>query len=126
MKARLILCLLVVATLFSCKDSKETSTVEETKPTEVKVENKNAITLSNYSDENWNSGVGITYNMLLTDFSKEKETLIKGGKELELADGTILPYVGYQVVENFIQIQLNENATKYKAVVEYPNKIVIK
>lgn len=126
MKAKFILCLVVFTTLFSCKENKETTTTEEPKNTEAVVENKNAITLSNYSDENWSNGVGITYNMLLTDFSKDKETLIKGGRELELADGTILPYVGYEVVDNFIHIQLNENGTKYKAALEYPNKIIVK
>lgn len=124
MKTRFIAIFLILFSIFSCKDNKP---AEETKaPVEVKAENPNAIKLSNYSDENWSNGVGITFKMLLTDFSKEKEELIKNGKELILADGTAVPYVGYEVAGKYIHIFLTEPAVKYSAAAEYPNIITVK
>lgn len=124
MKIRFILCALVVLTFLSCKDNKA---AEEPKATETpKVENKNSLSLSNYSDENWKNGVGITYKMFLTDYSKEKEELLKGGKELELANGKIVPYMGYEVAGNYIHILLNEIPTNYASASEYPNVIIVK
>ena len=122
MKTNIVLSLLVVITLFSCKQEAKTA-VEET-PKVVKL--ANALTLSNYSDENWTNGVGVTYNMFLTDFSKENEALLKTGTELVFNDGSKVAYVGYEIVGNFIQIQLNEKATKFNSVASYPNEITIK
>lgn len=124
MKIRLILCVFVLSFL-SCKDNKA---VEELKTVETEKgsESKNSFSLSNLSDENWKNGVGITYKMFLTDFSKEKEELIKNGKTLELADGKSVPYLGYEVVGQYIQIFLNEDAIKYSAAAEYPNVITVK
>lgn len=127
MKAHFILYALVVLTLFSCKDSKTTEqTVPETATTtEMKID-KNNVVLSNYSDENWANGVGITYRMFLTDYSKEKLDLLNGGKEIVLADGTAVPYVGTEISGNFIQILLTEIPTKYSAAAEYPNVLTVK
>jgi hypothetical protein len=123
MKKRFILCALVALSLFSCKDNKVTT---KSSVTEAKAENRNTLSLSNYSDENWKSGVGITYKMFLTDYSKEKEELLKTGKEIVLADSTSIPYIGYEVAGNYIHILLNEIPTKYVAAAEYPNVITVK
>lgn len=125
MKIRLILCAFTVLSFISCKDNKvaeDSKTIETEKVTE----NKNSFSLSNLSDDNWKNGVGITYKMFLTDFSKEKEELIKNGKTLELPDGQSVPYVGYEVAGQYIQIFLNDEATKYSAAAEYPNVITVK
>ena len=124
MKKCLILCVLVALSLFSCKDSK--TTTEPTATEATKTKSTNTLSLSNYSDENWKNGVGITYKMFLTDYSKEKEELLKTGKELELADGKTIPYVGYEVVGNYIHILINEVPTQYVATAEYPNVITVK
>ncbi len=124
MKTRFALLLLLSLSIFSCKDNaKETSDANSEK-----VEKKtNVITLSNYSDENWNKGVGITYKMFLTDYSKEKEMLLKGGKEMVLGDGkTVLPIIGSEVSGGFIQIFLDQPGTQYAKMAEFPNEITIK
>ena len=123
MKIRLILCAFTILTLLSCKDTK---VAEETKTTETAVVNKNSFSLANLTDDNWQKGVGVTYKMFLTDFSKEKEDLIKNGKTLQLADGQSVPYVGYEVVGAYIQIYLTEDAIKYSAAAEFPNEITVK
>lgn len=123
MRKCLILCVLVVLSLFSCKDNKTTT---EPKAAEAKIESTNTLSLSNYSDENWKNGVGITYKMFLTDYSKDKEELLKTGKELQFADGNSIPYIGYEVAGNYIHILINEAPTKYAAAAEYPNVITIK
>lgn len=126
MKTRLLTVLFVSMVLFSCKDStKETTNPETT--TEVAEKKSNVITLSNYSDENWKNGIGITYKMFLTDYSKEKEALLTNAKELVLADGkTVVPIVGSEVKGGFIQIYLKESGTNYSAMAEYPNEITVK
>ena len=127
MKAHFILYALVVLTLFSCKDTKTTEqTVQETTPSTEVVMDKNNVVLSNYSDENWVNGVGIKYPMFLTDYSKEKLDLLKSGKEIVLADGTVVPYVGTEISDTFIQILVNEIPTKYSAAAEYPNVLTVK
>ena len=126
MKKCLILCVLVALSLFSCKDIKTTTEPTATEVTTAKIESTNTLTLSNYSDENWKNGVGITYKMFLTDYSKEKEELLKTGKELELADGKTIPYAGYEVAGNYINILINEVPTQYVATAEYPNVITVK
>ncbi|RKS01090.1 MULTISPECIES: hypothetical protein [unclassified Flavobacterium] len=123
MKIRLILCAFAILTIISCKDNK---VAEETKTAETAVEKKNSFSLTNLTDENWQKGVGIKYKMFLTDYSKEKEELIKNGKTLELADGQLVPYLGYEVAGTYIQIFLNEDAIKYSAAAEFPNEITVK
>ena len=123
MKLRFILCAFTILTLLSCKDNK---VAEETKTTETAVVNKNSFSLSNLTDDNWQKGVGIKYKMFLTDFSAEKEERIKNGKNLQLADGKLVPYVGYKVVGKYIQIYLTEDAIKYSAAAEFPNEIIVK
>jgi hypothetical protein len=118
MKTRLILLVLVSITFFSCKNGGK----NETTPPAVTsvVENKNTMTLCNYSDENWKKGIGLTYKMFLTDNTPGS------GTQLVLADGKTIPYVGYEVTGGFIQILLNEEATQYTAAAEFPNVITVK
>jgi len=126
MKLKFLIGLFALATMFSCKDktteeqgTKAETTTEQAKPT-------NVIQLANYSDVNWKNGVGITFKMMLVDFSQEKFDLISKGTQLQLADGKTIPYVGCEKSGNFIQILLPEIPTKYQAVAEYPNELTVK
>jgi hypothetical protein len=124
MKLKLIIGLFILSIAFSCK-SKEGEQVKEENPTEASA-SPTSIQLANYSDENWENGVGITFNMLLVDFSNDKEALIAKGSELTLADGKKINYVGYEVKKNYIQILLKEKPSFYQSAIEYPNEIIIK
>ena len=124
MKLKVIIVLFILSIAFSCK-SKEEEQVKEENPSEANA-SATSIQLANYSDENWENGVGITFNMLLVDFSKEKEALIAKGTELTLADGKKINYVGYEVKKNYIQIMLKEKPSVYQSAIEYPNELIIK
>ena len=124
MKLKVIIVLFILSIAFSCK-SKEEEQVKEENPSEANA-SSTSIQLANYSDENWENGVGITFNMLLVDFSKEKEALIAKGTELTLADGKKINYVGYEVKKNYIQIMLKEKPSVYQSAIEYPNELIIK
>ena len=126
MKIKVLIGLFMLVMVFSCKDktaenndSKNNVATETPKPT-------NVIQLANYSDVNWKNGVGITFKMLLVDFSQEKFDLISKGTQIQLGDGKTIPYVGCEKSGNFIQILLPEVPTKYQAVAEYPNELAIK
>ena len=76
MKIKVLIGLFTLVMVFSCKDKtaenndgKNNVATETPKPT-------NVIQLANYSDVNWKNGVGITFKMLLVDFSQEKFDLI--------------------------------------------------
>jgi hypothetical protein len=123
MKIRVLLGLLILPLVFSCKKGEETTTPT----TEVASKAVTSIQLANYSDENWKNGVGLSFNMLLVDYSKEKYDLISKGTELNLPSGEKVPYVGYEKVENYIHIMLGDaKPTTYQAAIEYPNEITIK
>ncbi|HSD14318.1 MAG TPA: hypothetical protein VLB74_06695 [Flavobacterium sp.] len=128
MKVRVIIGLFVLSLVFSCKQKseiEEKATQKET-TTEAAAPVATSITLANYSDENWKNGVGLTFNMLLVDYSKEKYDLISKGTELQLPSGQKVPYIGYETKDNYIHIMLAEKPTTYQAAVEYPNEITIK
>lgn len=130
MKIRVLIGLLALSFAFSCqqksdagqKHAEETSAenVEET------VLAKDAIRLSNLTDENWKNGVGTTLNMLLVDYSKEKFELIQAGHELHLQDGQIIKYFDSEKAGDYIQIKLLESAINQQASVEYPNELEVK
>lgn len=123
MKSKISLLFVLLALLTACKEEK----AETTNPaaTETTVKATNEITLSNYSDENWNKGVGITYKMFLADNTPENLNLIKNGKELEFANGKKIPYVGYEVKGTYIQIMITEKPDAFASAAEYPNTIKI-
>lgn len=124
MKLKVLIGLFILSFAFSCK-GKDEEQVKQENSTEANA-GLTSIQLANYSDENWKNGVGITFNMLLVDFSKEKEALIAKGTELTLPDGKKVNYVGYEVKKNYIQIMLKEKPAVYQSAVEYPNEIIIK
>lgn len=124
MKLKVLIGLFILSFAFSCK-GKDEEQVKQENSTEANA-GLTSIQLANYSDENWKNGVGITFNMLLVDFSKEKEALIAKGTELTLPDGKKVNYVGYEVKKNYIQIMLKEKPAVYQSAVEYPNEITIK
>ena len=124
MKLKVLIGLFILSFAFSCKGKNEEQ-VKQENSTEAAV-NLTSIQLANYSDENWKNGVGVTFNMLLVDFSKEKEALIAKGTELTLPNGKKINYVGYEVKKNYIQIMLKEKPAVYQSAVEYPNEITIK
>jgi len=117
--------MLLVFSLLSCKDDKK-GTGTENAATETAAENANVIQLANYSDENWSAGVGIKFNMFLADYSKETEELLKKGHSLVFEDGTIIPYASYQVADQFIQILVDQKASDFQDVAQYPKKVTIK
>lgn len=128
MKIKVLLGLLILQLVFSCKQKSE---VEEKATqdanTEVAGKNVTSVQLANYSDDNWKNGVGLSFNMLLVDYSKEKYDLIAKGTELNLPNGEKVPYVGYEKVDNYIHIMLaDKKPTDYQAAIEYPNEITIK
>lgn len=124
MRARLLLSLIALTITFSCKEKSEN---DEKVSTEVSTKEANSIQLTNYSDENWKNGVGLTYNMLLVDYTPENLNLISKGTQLNLPDGDIVPYVAYEKKDNFIQIMLGDKKpTDYQGSIEYPNEIIIK
>ena len=129
MKIRVLIGLLGLSLVFSCKQKSE---VEEKATEEVKTETTTPATvtsfqLANYSDENWKNGVGLSFNMLLVDYSKEKFELISKGTELILPSGEKVPYIGYETKDNYIHIMLGDKKpTTYQASIEYPNEISIK
>lgn len=128
MKIKVLLGLLILQLVFSCKQKSE---VEEKATqdanTEVADKNVTSVQLANYSDDNWKNGVGLSFNMLLVDYSKAKYDLIAKGTELNLPNGEKVPYVGYEKVDNYIHIMLDDKKpTNYQAAIEYPNEITIK
>jgi hypothetical protein len=128
MKIRVLIGLLALSLVFSCKQKSE---VEEKATqyatTDVAAPAVTSIQLANYSDDNWKNGVGLTFNMLLVDYSKEKFELISKGTELNLPSGEKVPYIGYEKADNYIHIMLGDKKpTTYQASIEYPNEITIK
>jgi len=125
MKIRVLIGLLALSLVFSCKQKSEVEEkATQDTTTEVAV---TSIQLANYSDDNWKNGVGLTFNMLLVDYSKEKFELISKGTELNLPSGEKIPYIGYEKVDNYIHIMLGDKKpTTYQASIEYPNEITIK
>ncbi len=125
MRVNILMGMLLVFSLLSCKDDKK-GTGTENAATETAAENANVIQLANYSDENWSAGVGIKFNMFLADYSKETEELLKKGHSLVFEDGTIIPYASYQVADQFIQILVDQKASDFQDVAQYPKKVTIK
>lgn len=125
MKTRVLIGLLSLSLAFSCQDKKASEENAAKETTEAAANSSSTIQLANYSDENWKSGVGTTFNMLLVDYSKEKFDLISQGKELNLPSGHKLPYLGCEKQGDFIQIMLNEKPETYQVELEYPNELTV-
>lgn len=126
MRIKILMSMLLVLSLLSCKDDKKAAEADKAATeTKSETEDPTAIKLSNYSDENWSAGVGITFNMFLTDYSKEKEALIKAGTKLVFEDGTIVPYQGYEVAKDYIRISIAEKSSDYKEIAQYPHVISV-
>lgn len=128
MKIRVLIGLLALSLVFSCKQKSEVEEkATQDTTTEAAAPAVTSIQLANYSDDNWKNGVGLTFNMLLVDYSKEKFELISKGTELNLPSGEKVPYIGYEKVDNYIHIMLGDKKpTTYQASIEYPNEITIK
>jgi hypothetical protein len=127
MKLKVLIGLFILSLAFSCKQKSEVEEKATQDATnEAAVPTVTSIQLANYSDDNWKNGVGLTFNMLLVDHSKENEALISKGTELILPNGKKVNYVGFEVKKNYIHIMLKEKPTTYQAAIEYPNEITIK
>ena len=128
MKIRVLIGLLALSLVFSCKQKSEVEEkATQDATTDAAAPAVTSIQLANYSDENWKNGVGLTFNMLLVDYSKEKFELISKGTELNLPSGEKVPYIGYEKADNYIHIMLGDKKpTTYQASIEYPNEITIK
>ena len=86
---------------------------------------KSSLTLSNITDENWFGGVGINLNTLLIDYSLENENKLKTVKELKLQNNNILKIKSFKKVDNFLHLQLYENAYNVREQLSYPQAIEI-
>mgnify|MGYP006152298461 CR=1 FL=1 len=127
MKIRVLIGLLALSLVFSCKQKSEVEEkATQDTTTETAAPAVTSIQLANYSDENWKNGVGLTFNMLLVDYSEAKYELISKGTELNLPSGEKVPYIGYEKQDNYIHIMLAEKPTTFQAAIEYPNEITIK
>ncbi|MCA1967398.1 MAG: hypothetical protein LDL23_12230 [Flavobacterium sp.] len=127
MKIRVLIGLLALSLVFSCKQKSEVEEkATQDTTTEAAAPAVTSIQLANYSDENWKNGVGLTFNMLLVDYSEAKYELISKGTELNLPSGEKVPYIGYEKQDNYIHIMLAEKPTTFQAAIEYPNEITIK
>lgn len=128
MKLKVLIGLFILSLAFSCKQKSEIEEkAAQDASNEVATPSVTSIQLANYSDDNWKNGVGLTFNMLLVDFSKERMDLISKGSELTLPTGVKVPYIGYEKVDNYIHIMLGDKKpTTYQAAIEYPNEITIK
>ena len=124
MKVKILMSMLLIFSLLSCKDDKKAAEADQT-TVKTEVANPNAIQLTNLSDSNWAAGVGVKFDMFLTDYSKEKEALIKKGHALKFNDGSSIPYIGYDVVDKFIQIKVAQKASDFKDIAQFPNTIII-
>lgn len=121
MKKITVLALLMSILLISCKNEvKVESTPEVVEPVE------KSIVLTQYSDENWDKGVGKEFNMFLVDLNDKNKELLKDAKELELVDGKIVKVTGINIAEPFIQIVIDGKASDYMGQASYPNEIYIK
>ena len=128
MKIRVLIGLLALSLVFSCKQKSEVEEkATQDATTDAAAPAVTSIQLANYSDDNWKNGVGLTFNMLLVDYSKEKCELISKGTELNLKKREKVPYIGYEKADNYIHIMLGDKKpTTYQASIEYPNEITIK
>lgn len=113
------ICMLAILSFVSCKN--EPKTAEPVKE-EVK---ENTIKLTNYTDSNWNLGVGIELNMFLVDNNAENKEKLKAVKELKLSDGTYVAVTGTKEEGPFIQILLTEKASSFQKLAGYPNDITV-
>ena len=116
-----IIAICVLCTLIFSACKKETKATEDAavKKTE------NIIVLSNYTDENWKSGVANELYMFLVDNNPENLEKAKRIKKLVFADGTFASVTGYTEADKFIQINLTEKASIYMEQATYPNEITI-
>lgn len=112
--------MLALLAIVACKNDQKT---EDAAATEAAKET--TIKLSNYSDENWNAGVGTEFNMLLVDNNKENADKLKAVKELKLSDGTYITVTGTNVEGQFIQILLPEKASAHQKLAGYPNDLIV-
>ena len=128
MKIRVLIGLLALSLVFSCKQKSEVEEkATQDTTTETAAPAVTSIQLANYSDENWKNGVGTIHNMLLVDFSQEKMDLISKGTELYLENGQKLKYIGSEKVNNYIHILFGEyKLTPHQSALEYPNNITVK
>ena len=130
MKIRVLIGLLALSLAFSCQQKGEAEQKPADEAGKEKIEEtvlaKDAIRLSNLTDENWNKGVGVTLNMLLVDYSKEKFDLIQAGHEVHLPDGQIIKYFDSEKAGDYIQILLLESAVNQQAAAEFPNELIVK
>ena len=114
MKLKVLIGLFILSLAFSCKQKSEVEEKATQDATnEAAVPTVTSIQLANYSDDNWKNGVGLTFNMLLVDHSKENEALISKGTELILPNGKKVNYVGFEVKKlgsrfSFNQMCLND------------------
>lgn len=81
------------------------------------------ISLCNLTDDNWKNGCSTSFNMILLNYSKAKENLLKSSKKIKLIDGSIVTIKGYFVSGNYINVTLNERVANHINALSYPNAI---
>lgn len=84
--------------------------------------NDNDVTLSNVTDDNWEGGISTTNpNLILFDNSPRILKLLKKSQVIKLQNNTILNITKYEILGNYIHVELRETATTNKSLISYPN-----
>jgi hypothetical protein len=79
--------------------------------------------LSNITDEFWYGGVGLQFNKLLMNYSQSNVKLLQSAKKIQFTDGRRVSIKNYQIVDNFIHVEIIENVETFKEVATYPNTV---
>jgi mannosyltransferase len=90
------------------------------------INTKNEIQLTNLSDPNWTGGVGIAINRFLLDYSSINEEMLKSASKIEFSNSKSVKINNYQVLGNYIQIEIDGKVNDYMDIAKYPNTISIK
>lgn len=85
----------------------------------------NDLYLSNITDQNWQGGVGVSFNRLLMDHSDSNISALKKGSKIELPNKRKIDIINYNVVGDFIHVETNEQIETFKSDILYPNTFKI-
>jgi hypothetical protein len=81
------------------------------------------LTLSNITDNNWNGGVGQTFNFFLLDYSPNKLKSLKENTQILFKDGRKVRIANIEIAGNYLHVSVVGNVKDYLGVAAYPNVI---
>lgn len=85
----------------------------------------NDLYLSNITDQNWQGGVGTSFNKLLMDNSDSNMSALKRGNKIELSNKRKIEVINYYIVGDFIHVETNEQVGTFKSDISYPKSFKI-